>query len=125
MEQITIGQVAVTIAFIVALIGGITSLKKSIKEWISSALKERFDVIDKRFEKIEESQQDILEALKNVDMENTKSYLITYLSDIERGEIKNEIEKQRFLEEKKHYNDKGGNSYINHKTEELEKRGYL
>lgn len=118
MEQITIGQVAVTIAFVVALIGGVKSLKKFIKEGIESALKDKFDGLEK-------SQKEILSRLDAVDLENCKNYLITFLSEVERGEVKSEIEIQRFWEAKKHYNDKGGNSYINHKTEELQKKGYL
>lgn len=118
MEQITIGQIAVGIAFIVALIGGVKSLKKFIKEGIESALKDKFDGLEK-------SQKDIIERLDAVELENCKTYLITFLSEVERGGVKNEIELQQFWEKKKYYNNKGGNSYINHKTEELQKKGYL
>ena len=60
MDSITLGQIAVGVAFVAALIGGITSLKKSIKGWVEAALKDRFDAIDK-------SQEEILKRLDLVD----------------------------------------------------------
>lgn len=115
MEQITIGQIAVGIAFIVALIGGVKSLKKNIKGWVEAALKERFDALDK-------SQKEILERLDTVDLENCKNYLVTFLSEAARGELKDETEVQRFWEEYQHYEEKGGNSYIHRKVEELREK---
>lgn len=118
MENITIGQIAVGIAFIVALVGGITSLKKLIKEGIESALKDKFEGIEK-------SQKEILTRLDAVDLENCKNYLVTFLSETARGEMKDETEIQRFWEEYEHYTSKGGNSYIRHKVDELKGKGYL
>ena len=112
MENLTIGQIAIGAAFLVALIGAIASLKKTIKGLIETALKDRFDSIDK-------SQKEILKRLNDVDLENCKNYLITFLSEISRGEMKDEIEIKRFWEEYEHYSECGGNSYIKHKVEEL------
>lgn len=118
MDSITLGQIAVGLAFILALISGIASLKKSIKTWIEAAMKERFDSIDR-------SQKEILKRLGDVDLENCKNYLITFLSEIARGENKDEIEIKRFWEEYSHYVENGGNSYIKHKVEELNGKGIL
>lgn len=118
MENITIGQIAVGIAFIVALGGGLASLKKLITKGIEDALKDKFD-------KIEKSQAEILRRLNDVDLENCKNYLITYLSEVARGEMKDEIEIKRFWEEYEHYAACGGNSYIRHKVEELQKKGLI
>jgi len=118
MEQITVGQIAVGVAFVVALIAGVTSLKKSIKGWIEAALKDRFDALEK-------SQKEILARLDTVDIENCKNYLVTFLSEVARGEVKDETEIQRFWEEFQHYSEKGGNSYIRHKVDELKGRKLL
>lgn len=118
MENITIGQIAVGVAFVVALIGGITSLKKSIQKWIETALKDRFDSIDK-------SQKEILKRLDSVDLENCKNYLITFLSEVSRGEVKDEIEIKRFWEEFEHYSACGGNSYVKHRVQELTEKKVL
>ena len=118
MENITIGEIAVTIAFVVALVGGLTSLKKLITKGIGDALKEKFEGLEK-------SQNEILKRLGLVDLENCKNYLITYLSEVSRGEMKDEIEVKRFWEELEHYYACGGNSYIKHKVEDLQKKGVL
>lgn len=129
MENITVGQIAVGVAFIVALLSGIAALKKSIKQGIEAALKDKFDSIEKsqkeKFESLEKSQTEILKRLDNVDLENCKNYLVTFLSEAARGEKKDETEIQRFWEEYEHYVSKGGNSYIRHKVEELKGRGIL
>lgn len=118
MENITIGQIAVAVAFVVALIGGLTSLKKLITKGIEDALKTKF-------ESIEKSQKEILKRIEMVDLENCKNYIITYLSEAARGEQKDEIEIKRFYEELEHYYACGGNSYVRHKVEELQKKGLI
>ena len=118
MENITIGQIAVGIAFVVALVGGLTSLKKLITKGIEDALKDKF-------EKLEKSQAEIIKRLEMVDTENCKNYLITFLSEVSRGELKDEIEIKRFWEEYEHYAACGGNSYVKHKVDELQKKGLI
>ena len=118
MESITLAQAAAALAFIVAIIGGITSLKKSIKSGIESALKDKFDDLEK-------SNKEILKRLDNVEMENCKNFLVTFLAEVARGEIKDETEMQRFWEEYSHYEKLGGNSYIKNKVSELKAKNRL
>ena len=118
MEQITIGQAAGALALIVAIIASVNSLKKSVKGWLDAALKEQFA-------SIETTQKDIIKRLDSVDMENCKNYLVTFLSGISRGEMRDETENQRFWEQYEHYTQSGGNSYIRNKVEELQKKGWL
>lgn len=118
MDQITIGQAAGALALIVAIIAGVNSLKKSVKGWLDSALKEQFQAI-------ETTQKDILKRLDSVDIENCKNYLVTFLAEAARGEMKDETEMQRFWEEYEHYCKLGGNSYIKNKVEELKGRKLL
>lgn len=118
MENITIGQIAVAVAFVVALVGGLTSLKKLITKGIEDALKGKFDAIEK-------SQQEIIKRLNSVDLENCKNYLVTFLAEVARGEIKDETEVKRFWEVYDYYLSKNGNSYVRHKVEELQKKGVL
>ena len=118
MDQITIGQAAGALALIVAIIAGVNSLKKSVKSWLDSALKEQFQAI-------ETTQKDILKRLDSVDIENCKNYLVTFLAEAQRGEMKDETELQRFWEEYEHYQKLGGNSYIRNKVEELKGRKLL
>lgn len=118
MEQITLGQAAGALALVVAIIAGVQSLKKSIKGWLDAALKDQFDAFEKK-------QDEILKRLDSVDIENCKNYLVTFLAEVSRGEVKDETEMQRFWEEYEHYQKLGGNSYIKNKVEELKGRKLL
>ena len=118
MEGITIGQIAIVIAFIVALIKGIEYLynlvKKAATTWLNACLKPINDSISTLSNKIDV-----------VDMNATKNFLVRFLSDVEQGSVIDEIEKERFYEEYKHYTDLGGNSYIKDKVKKLKKDGKL
>lgn len=125
MEQITLGQIGIAVGFLVALIAGVNALKKSIKEWLNSALKENFDRVDKRFDGLDKRLDGLEKRLDSVDTENCKNYLVTFLAEAARGEMKDETELQRFWEEYEHYQKLGGNSYIRNKVEELKGRKLL
>lgn len=125
MEQITLGQIGIAVGFLVALIAGVNALKKSIKEWLNSALKENFDGMNKRFDGLDKRLDGLEKRLDSVDTENCKNYLVTFLAEAARGEMKDETELQRFWEEYEHYQKLGGNSYIKNKVEELKGRKLL
>lgn len=125
MEQITIGQIAVAIAFIAALITGGVKIKDAVKKWLEGLLKSQFDAQKKETDDIKQSVDDLKAQLDKVDLENCKNYLVTYLAEVERGELKDAIESQRFWEEYQHYCDKGGNSYIKEKVSKLKAKNYL
>ena len=50
LENITLGQIAAVIAFIVALYGGIKYLKKEVKDAISEMLKDEFKSVDDKLD---------------------------------------------------------------------------
>ena len=118
MENVTIGQIALIIAFIAALIKGIEYLYgllvKAATKWLNSCLKPINDSINNLSSKIDV-----------VDMNSCKNYLVRFLADVEQGNVIDEIEKERFYEEYKHYTELGGNSYIKDKVENLKKQGKL
>ena len=118
MEQITLGQIALGITFIAGLIGGIGVLHRTLKGWLSKALKEQFDTINSNIAKLQE-------RLDDVDMESTKNFLVARLSEIDRGSELDDIVKERMWEELEHYQKKGGNSYIHRKVEQLKEDGKL
>ena len=118
MENITLKDISVAIALIVGLITGVRYLVKQIKEWIEKFLKERFDKVDKNFERLQK-------RIDEVDLESCKNYLVTALSDVEQGSPLDDIEEERFWEQYNHYTKLGGNSYIKKKVEQLESQGKL
>lgn len=118
MENITIGQILLVIASLVALIKGIEYLyglaSKGATKWLNSCLKPINDNISNLSSKIDV-----------VDMNSCKNFLVRFLADVEQNNTIDEVEKERFHEEYKHYTDLGGNSYIKDKVEKLKKAGKL
>lgn len=119
MGEITLGQVSAGIAFIVALLTGVASINSKLKKWMQDSLKENFDGMEKKIDGLRSQ-------INTVDLEQTKSFLVRYLADVEKGHPLDEIEKERFWEQYQHYKDDlDGNTYIRHKVEQLEKEGKL
>ena len=118
LEHVTIGDGAAILAFIVSVCSGIAYLKKHLKDWVSSAGQEDMESLRKEI-------LDLRQSVKNVDQENCKNFLVQFLAEVERGEPIDEIQKERFYEEYKHYTGGGGNGYIKRKVDSLEVKGYL
>ena len=111
MEQITLGQISAAVLFLVALGGGVIVLGKWLRSLIIKVMREELEPMRKQ--------------LDQVDLENCKNYLVTYLSSVDRGEKKDQIEEERFWEELQHYQSIGGNSYIKTKVDSLRAAGKL
>lgn len=118
MQDITLGQVATAVAFLVALVTGLGVLLSKIKQAIKDSLKDEFRPINTKLDSMEKK-------LTSVDMESCKNFLVSCISDVEKGLDFSEVEKERFLEEYEHYQKIGGNSYIKRKVEQLEKEGKI
>lgn len=107
MENITLGQVATALAFLIGLIGSAKYLIAEFNKKIEKALKPLNDKID------------------NLELTTDKNFLVRFLSDVEQDSTIDEIEWERFYETYKRYHDLGGNSYIDHKVEKLRKEGKI
>ena len=68
-----------------------------------------------------ESKEDMLEHTIDAD----KTYLINFLSDLENGVPKTEVQIKRTYEIYERYVKNGGNSYVHDKWEEVKKLGLL
>lgn len=122
MENVTIGQIASIIGTIVAIGGGVAV----ISGWISKSLKKYLTmVIKQEIEPLKESVARIETELKKTDKEACKNFLVTFLSNVDRGEAIDEIERQRFFEEWEHYTAQGGNGYLHAKVDRLKEKGLL
>ena len=118
MEQLTIGQLAAAVTFIVALVTGIKYLNKTIKEWINSALNDRFKTLEKKID-----DQD--KKLDELDIDECKNYIILFISKVNNGDKIEDMELQRFYNLYEHYLDEGENSFIKTKVEELKAKKFL
>ena len=105
-------------AFLVALIGGLGYLTKAIKTWLTKLLEEQFKEINDRIDSLQQQ-------MTEVDMESCKNYLVGFLSDVEKGAVIDEIQKERFWEQFEHYAKSGGNSYIKNKVDDLRAKNWL
>ena len=63
-ESITVGQIAIFVAFVGALYGGVKYLKKEMKEAISEMLRDEFEDIDDKLDKDNKRIKDLEEANK-------------------------------------------------------------
>lgn len=118
MEQITLGQIALCLTFIVGLVGSITYLKKHLQKWIKDSLKEQFESVDNQITKLQTQIDDI-------DIATCKNFLVARLSELEKGLTWDDIEAERFWEQYEHYINHGGNTYIKTKVEKLKEKGIL
>lgn len=119
MENITLGQVVASTAFLIALIGGWVQLKK----WTTTAIKE---ILKDELGTINEELKTLHAEIKKEDKEKTKNYLVSRLADAERGQEWSDIERQRFYEQYDHYRkDLNGNTYIETEVKHLEQTGKI
>ena len=118
MESITLGQIAIGVTFLVGLISGVGFLLKTMKDWISKSL-------DAQLHSIKEEIKGLHDRIDDVDMESCKNFLVRFLSDVEKDQPLDEVEKLRFHEQYAHYVNMGGNSYIRDKVEKLKASGKL
>lgn len=80
---------------------------------------------NKRIEKIEDLKEEFKKDINEVKKEQDKTYLTDFLSDVESGIPKTEIQIKRAYEVYEEYTDLKGNSYIHDKWIELVKEGLL
>ena len=69
----------------------------------------------------EESKKDMLEHTIDAD----KTYLINFLSDLENGAQKTDVQIKRTYEIYERYTKNGGNSYVHDKWEEVKNKNLL
>ena len=102
MEQITLGQIATFLAFLVGIIGSIEYLSIRIQKQVNKTLKP------------------INDNIKELDVSQCKNFLVRFLADVEQGKQLDSVEKERAYEVYDHYtNDLKQNSYIHRRWEEL------
>lgn len=118
MEQITVGQIAVAITFIVGLIGGISYIRKHLQSWIAESLKDQFKTVDDKIDSLKDH-------MKEIDLATCKNFLVARLAEVEKGLLWDEIERERFWEQYEHYIKIGGNTYIQQKVDKLKSEGKL
>lgn len=115
MENLTIGEVSILIAFVVALITGVKFLLAEIKKALDIALKPTNEKID-----------DLNKKVDKVDKNATMNYLVRCIDDIDRGNGLDKTARKRFIEQYEHYiKDLNGNTYVKEEFDRLKSEGKL
>ncbi len=83
------------------------------------------DIKTEILQEVENNRKGYEKEISNHILENDKTYLTDFLSDIEANEPKSEMQIRRAYEIKKEYNSLGGDSYIDDKWDELIRKGIL
>ena len=117
MENITLGEIAKTLAFIAGIIGSIMYLKKGTIKGLSKVINEELNPIKKEIKEIKE------ETTKN-NLSSIKTDLINLMELADRQIISIE-QKMRAYELYDYYSQHGGNSYVHDKWERLKKEGKI
>ncbi len=117
MENITLGQMAQGLAFMVALIGSVVYLKKGTVKGLAK-------VIDCHLKPIKEEIKVIKEETTKNNLSSIKTDLINFMELADKKTISTE-QKMRSYELYDYYCQHGGNSYVHDKWENLKKEGKL
>lgn len=117
VENITLGEIAKGLAFVVALIGSVVYLKKGTIKGLSK-------VIDNQLEPIKVEIKELKEETSKNNLSSIKTDLINLMELADRMTISTE-QKIRSYELYDYYCRQGGNSYVHDKWEKLKKEGKL
>ena len=112
MDSTVIATLITTVGLIINTVIGVLNNKKTNK----------IQDVDKKIDVMrEENKKDMKEHTLDAD----KTYLINFLSDLENGVKKTEVQIKRTYEIYERYTQNGGNSYVHDKWEECKNKGLL
>ncbi len=124
LEQIkdNLGLIASIITSCITIGTALLWVGKKILDKTLKPFKDKMEDMEKA--RLEE-HADTIKRIDNVQLLSDKNFLVRFLADIEQDNKVDEVEKERFYEVYKDYRELGGNSYIAHKVEKLQKEGKL
>lgn len=109
-------------SIIVALI---TTAGVIITSVITNKTNKKIESLDSIKAGFKEEIGNIRKELNETRKEHDKTYLTDFLSDLENGQTKSDIQIKRAYEVYEEYSSLNGNSYVHDKWEELVKEGVL
>lgn len=107
---------------IVALI---TSIGIIINTIVSKKADKKVDTINDIKQDMSKMREESKKNMKDHLLDSDKTYLINFLSELENGEKKSQIQIKRAYEIYERYTKNGGNSYVHSKWEELNRKELL
>lgn len=129
MDNITISMINNFVINLAAFLVAGTTIGAMAIKFLKRGLDKQLEPFSKKIDNIEkariEQHKDTINRLSNVQLYSDKNFLVRFLADIEQNNKVDEVERERFYEVYRDYKELGGNSYIQHKVEKLQKEGKL
>lgn len=116
IESWTLAGIVALTSLLLVLISNIRKLRDEYKGSVKKVVQEEVAPLNAKLDSLSNK-------IDEVDMNSTKDFLVSRFAEIDRGEVLDEITRQRVYEEMERYQKHGGNSYIHTRFEELKKRG--
>ncbi len=107
---------------IVALITAIGTIINTV---ISKKTNKKINTVDELKNKIDFMRNESKEDMKKHILDADKTYLINFLSELENGEKKTDVQIKRAYEIYERYTQNGGNSYVHDKWDEVKEKKLL
>lgn len=111
IENIKIGDVIKVLGTLIVIVSSCEFFIFRIKNATQKVFDTKLKPINKR--------------LNDIELSSDKNFIVRFLADIEQGNQIDEVERERFYEIYQRYKELGGNSYVSHKVEKLQKEGKL
>jgi hypothetical protein len=111
IENIKIGDILKVLGTLIVIVSTCEFFIFRIKKATQNVFDTKLKPINKR--------------LNDIELSSDKNFIVRFLADIEQGNQIDEVERERFYEIYQRYKELGGNSYVSHKVEKLQKEGKL
>lgn len=113
MENITLGQIALGLAFIVGLWASIDQITKKVSKAFDDSLEKKLKPLEDKIDKLDKK-------IDGVDLNATKNFLLARIEEAKSSDL-DDITRERVYEEYQHYVSLGGNSFISTEIDHLKK----
>ena len=140
LSELTLSEVLIILSGLAALINVINTLvnhSKKAQEKFLEPSSEKIDELSKKLDetcrkidsKIDTLENTVTNKIDKIEYENCKTFLVSTIAEIKRanelGQDIDEVLKKRFLERYDKYIAMGGNTYVKHEVERLQKEGII
>lgn len=102
-----------------------TIVNTIVNALISKKTNKKIDTVNELNKKLDFMRQESKQDMKKHTVDADKTYLINFLSDLENGVKKTDVQIKRTYEIYERYTKNGGNSYVHDKWEEVRNKGLL
>lgn len=140
LGNLTLSEVLVILSGLVAFVNVINTLINSSKKAQNKILEpntEKIDELTKKLDntreminaEINEVKSTVIQEINKIEYESCKTFLVSTIAEIKRanelGQEVDEVLKKRFFERYDKYIAMGGNTYVKHEVETLQKKGII